>query len=98
MSAAAATEAPTRLRKEKLRDELSTLTECEHEQVYRIIRAHTDQLTCAESGVYVSADVLSPKCFTEIEQYIRFCVAQKHRLDSDEAKRQALFKMVHSEE
>jgi len=88
----------TKQRKERLKDDLGKLSECEHEQIYRIIREYTDQITCAESGVYVSADTLPLACFDKIEQYVQFCFAQKQRLDADEAKRQALYKMVHDDE
>jgi hypothetical protein len=76
---------------------LDRLSDCEHEQIYKIIRDYTDNVTFSETGVLVSADILSENCFDRIEQYINFCVAQRQRLDADDAKRRALYKMIHSE-
>ena len=90
------TAAVPRQRKEKLRGDLEKLTECEHEQIYKIVREYTDQYTCSETGVFVSADTLPVECIDKIEKYIGFCFAQKQRLDDDEAKRQALYNMVHN--
>lgn len=80
-----------------MKDNLEKLSECEHEQIYKIVRKHTDQITCSESGVLVSAEILNNVCLTEIEKYIDFCFAQKKMLDDDEAHRNALYKSVHSE-
>lgn len=85
-----------RARKEKLKENLDKLSECEHEQIFAIVQRFTEQFTCSESGVYVSADNLNDECLSEIEKYINFCNAQKQRLDADEAKRLALYKSVHS--
>jgi len=63
------------------------LSEYEHEQIYKIIRESTDQVTCAETGVFVSADVLDEGCFSKIETYVHFCFEQKKRLDADDAAR-----------
>lgn len=84
------------MRKEKLKESLDKLSECEHEQIFAIVQRFTEQFTCSESGVYVSADSLNEECISEIEKYIDFCIAQKQRLDADEAKRLALYKSVHS--
>ncbi len=84
------------MRKEKLKESLDKLSECEHEQIFAIVQRFTEQFTCSEAGVYVSADNLNEECITEIEKYIDFCTAQKQRLDADEAKRLALYKSVHS--
>ncbi len=88
----------TRQQKERLKDNLEKLSECEHEQVFKIINKFTDQYTCSESGVLVSADNLNLECIEEIQKYIDFCFAQKQRLDSDEAQRLALYKSVHENE
>ena len=90
-------EKPNRQRKEKLKEQLELLSDCEQEQIYKIIREYTDQVTFAETGVFVAADVLSPDCFCRVEKYVSFCQEQKKRLDADEAQRSALYKMVHSE-
>jgi hypothetical protein len=87
-----------RQRKEKLKENIEKLSECEHEQVFKIIQKHSDQFTCSDSGVLVSAETLNDGCLTEIEKYISFCFAQKQRLDSDEAQRTALYKSVHNSE
>ena len=87
-----------RQRKEKLKDNIEKLSDCEHEQVFKIIQKHTDKFTCSDSGVLVSADTLPIDCVTEIEKYIDFCIAQKHRLDADEAQRTALYLSVHTSE
>lgn len=86
----------SRQRKEKMKESLDALSSCEHEQIYKIIRSHTDSVTCSDSGVLVSADVLSDECFEKLEKYIDFCFVQKKRLDADEATRSALYKSVHS--
>ena len=84
-------------RKEKLKETLERLSDCEHEQIYKIIRVYTDNVTCSETGVLVSAEILGEECFDKIEKYIDFCFAQKKRLDADEAQRSALYKMLHNE-
>ena len=76
---------------------LEKLSECEHEQIYKIIHKHTDHFTCSDSGVLISADNLPVECLDEIEKYINFCFAQKMMLDADEAHRTALFKTLRSE-
>jgi hypothetical protein len=88
----------TRQQKEKLKNNLEKLSECEHEQVFKIINKFTDQYTCSETGVLVSADSLNQECVEEIQKYIDFCFAQKERLDTDEAQRIALYKTFHSNE
>jgi len=88
----------TRQQKEKLKDNIEKLSECEHEQVFKIINKFTDQYTCSETGVLVSVDNLNAECILEIEKYIDFCFAQKKRLDADEAQRIALYKTFHSNE
>lgn len=88
----------TRLQKEKLKNNLEKLSECEHEQVFKIINKFTDQYTCSETGVLVSADNLNDECIEEIQKYIDFCFAQKERLEVDEAQRLALYKSVHANE
>lgn len=85
-----------RLRQERLKESLDKLSECEHEQIFAIVRKYTEQFTCSETGVYVSAENVNEACMTEIEKYIDFCNAQKRRLDADEAKRLELYKSVHS--
>lgn len=87
-----------RQRKEKLKENIEKLSECEHEQIYKIIRDYTTQYTCSESGVLVSADNLNDDCVSKIEEYISFCFAQQKRLDADEAKRVALYKSMHTTE
>lgn len=80
-----------------MKDNLEKLSECEHEQIYKIVRKYTDQVTCSETGVYVSAENLNSECINEIEKYISFCFAQQSMLDADEAHRSALYKSVHNE-
>lgn len=87
-----------RQRKEKLKEDIEKLSECEHEQIYKIIREYTNQYTCSESGVLVAAENLSVECMSKIEEYISFCFAQQKRLDADEAKRVALYKAMHTDE
>ena len=83
-----------RQRKEKLSRNLERLSECEHEQIFKIVQEFTDQFTCAESGVLVSSDNVNPECLSKIEKYIDFCFEQKKMLDADDAQRAALFKSV----
>lgn len=87
-----------RQRKENLKDKIEKLSECEHEQIFKIIKQHTNQYTTSKSGILVSADNLSTACIEKIESYIDFCIAQQERLDEDEAKRTALFKSMHTTE
>ena len=84
-------------RKERLKENLEKLSDCEHEQIYKIIREYTDQVTYAETGVFVSADAIGEECFEKIEEYVDFCFAQKKRLDADEMKRTQVYKMMHTE-
>ena len=88
--------AVNRQRKEKLRENLDKLSDCEHEQIYKIIREYTDNVTYAETGVFVAADNLGEECFGKIEKYIDFCMDQKKRLDADEAKRTEVYNMMHN--
>ena len=84
-----------KLRKERMKDRIERLSECEHEQIFRIICKFTDQYTNSESGILVSSENLTEECLSEIEKYIDFCLEQKRRLDEDEAQRNALYKSVH---
>ena len=87
-----------RQRKEKLKNMIEKLSECEHEQIFKVIKKYTDQFTSSDSGILVSADNLTDDCIEEIEKYIDFCIAQKEMLDADEAHRIALYKSVHINE
>lgn len=80
----------SRQQKEKLKEDLERLTQCEHEQIFKMVRESTDQYTCSETGVLVSADNLTPECFSKIEQYVRFCFEQKKHLEEGEAARERL--------
>jgi hypothetical protein len=84
-------------RKEKLKENLEKLSDCEHEQIYKIIREYTDQVTHAETGIFVSADSLGEDCFKKMEEYIDFCFAQKKRLEADEARRNEIYKLMNTE-
>lgn len=87
-----------RQRKERLKEKIDSLSECEHEQIFNIIRKHIKKFTCSDSGILISADTLPDECISEIEKYIDFCFAQQKRLDADEARRTELYKSLHNSE
>jgi hypothetical protein len=84
----------SRQRKEQLKDNLEQLTQCEHEQIFKLIRDITQHFTCSESGVFVSADVIPDECFSKIEEYIAFCFEQKKHLKAGEVKREEYTRML----
>lgn len=83
-----------RQRKEKLKEDLEKLSQCEHEQIFMMIQKHTSNYTCSETGVFVSADHITEECFDRIEKYILFCFEQKKRLHEGETKREAYSKLL----
>jgi hypothetical protein len=59
-----------RSKKEWLKDNLDRMESNEHNQVFAIIKKHTDQFTKTQTGVLVSTDNLSSECLDEIEKYL----------------------------
>lgn len=76
-----------RSKKEWLKDQIDHMELNEHNQVFSIIKKHTDQFTKTQNGVLISTDNLSDNCLTEIEKYIGFCLDQKKRMDEDQKTR-----------
>ena len=72
-----------RSKKEQLKDQLTKLDLNEHRQVIELVKKYTDQLTKTPNGFLVSSDVLPDVCFTEIENYVHFCLDQKKRMETD---------------
>ena len=83
-----------RQRKEKLKDDLDKLSQCEHEQIFEMIQKSVSNYTCSETGVFVSADIIPEECFSQIEKYIAFCFEQKKRLTEGESKREQYTKLL----
>jgi hypothetical protein len=84
----------SRLRKEKLKEDLERLSQCEHEQIFLMIQKNSSNYTCSETGVFVSADQITDDCFGRIEKYVLFCFEQKKRLHEGETKREAYSKLL----
>ena len=84
----------SRQRKEKLKDDLDKLSQCEHEQIFEMIQKSVSKYTCSETGVFVSADIIPESCFSQIETYVSFCFEQKKRLNEGEIKREEYSKLL----
>ena len=83
-----------RTAKETLKDQLDKLESNEHQQIFDIIKRHTDDFTKTEKGILVSTNVLNDACLTEIQSYVTFCLDQKKRMDEDQKTRKTYERMV----
>jgi hypothetical protein len=83
-----------RTKKEWLKEQLDMMESDEHNQVFAIIRKHTDQFTKTQSGVLISTDNLNNECLSEIEKYILFCLDQKKRMDEDQKLRKTYERLI----
>ena len=82
----------SRLRKEKLREQLDALDVHEHAQVFEVIKRYTQEFTRTNSGVLVSSESLPPACIAEMETLVAFYTDQRKRMDADERARKSLQK------
>lgn len=80
-----------------MKENLEQLTQCEHEQIFGMVRKTTQAYTCSETGVFVSAESISPQCFVEIEEYVRFCLEQRQRLKEGETQREEYTRLMKPE-
>lgn len=83
-----------RSKHEWLKEQIDTLEENEHVQLYNIITKHTTDITKSEYGVYVSCANLSEECLLEIEKYILFCIDQRKRMAEDLKTRKSYERMI----
>lgn len=83
-----------RSKKEWLKDNLDRMESNEHNQVFAIIKKHTDQFTKTQTGVLVSTDNLNSDCLNEIEKYINFCLDQKKRMEDDMKTRKSYERLL----
>ena len=84
----------SRQRKETLKANIEKLDENEQTQIFKIIRRYTQEFTRTDTGVFVSSDLLTDGCLTEIEQYVRFCHDQKKRMDEETKLRKTYERMM----
>jgi hypothetical protein len=83
-----------RSKKEWLKDQIDSLDEIEHLQLFNIISKFTDKVTKSTNGVYVSCEDLSLECLQEVEKYVNFCLVQHKRIDEDLKTRKTYERMV----
>jgi hypothetical protein len=84
----------SRSKKEWLKEQLDRMESNEHNQIFSIIKKHTDQFTKTQTGVLVSTDNLNDECLAEIEKYVSFCLDQKKRMDDDMKTRKSYERLV----
>jgi hypothetical protein len=80
----------SRVRLEKLKEQIDRLDPQEHAQIFAIIKNYTDSYTQTQSGVLVSSDVLSEQCIAEMEKMVLFYIDQRKRMDLDNAERRTM--------
>lgn len=82
----------SRVRREKLKEQIERLDPQEHAQIFAIIKQYTDSFTRTQTGVLVSSDSLPTECIAEIEKMVLFYMDQRKRMEADTAERKALEK------
>jgi hypothetical protein len=80
----------SRVRLEKLKEQIDRLDPQEHAQIFAIIKNYTDSYTETQTGVLVSSHVLSEQCITEMEKMVLFYIDQRKSMDLENAKRRTL--------
>jgi hypothetical protein len=83
-----------RSKKEWLKEQIDSLDNNEHVQLYSIISKFTDNVTKSTNGVYISCENLTEECLQEIEKYVLFCIAQHKRMDEDMKTRKTYERMM----
>jgi len=76
-----------------MKTQIDSLESNEHQQLYEIIKRHTDAFTVTPTGVFVSTDILPATCLEEIEKHIQFCIDQRKRMDEDTLTRKTYEKL-----
>ncbi|NDG29802.1 hypothetical protein EB118_06870 [bacterium] len=79
---------------QKLKEKIDQLEESEHEQIFDIIRRHTQEYTRSDNGVYVSSKNLTSECIQSIEKYVNFCFDQRIQLEKHEELRARYIKLI----
>lgn len=86
----------SRPQKEKLKEQIEKLEDNEQSQLFQIMKKYTNSFTRTETGVFVSSDVLSDECMSEVEKYISFCSVQKKAAEDHLKLRKSYEKLLNS--
>lgn len=58
-------------------DNIRTLVRSEYEEIYRIIRRNNEPYTENSNGIFFDIMDVSETTFTEMEQYMNFCMSNR---------------------
>ena len=78
----------------ELHKKLSNLQEPEHIEIFNIIRNYTDKYTVNAYGVHINMSKLSNEALTKIDQFIKFSINNKKKLDNDKEHRKNIMRII----
>ena len=67
--------------KKTLVKESGYLSKDEHIEIFKIIKANTDQYTKNDNGIFINLSILDDKLFEKIYKFVNFCIDNRKTLD-----------------
>lgn len=68
--------------KKRLHENMKHLVKSEYEQIFRILKKYNEQYTENSNGVFFDISTLSDSAFTDILQFIDFCLENRRQEQS----------------
>jgi response regulator of citrate/malate metabolism len=71
-------------------DQAKGLSKTEHLEIFKIIENNNDNYTVNDNGVFIALNKIKPETLESIKQSINFYLANKMRLQIDQAERNSI--------
>lgn len=76
----------TTKRKKQLRDNIYKLSFMEHEEIFKMLKNNDLNFTQNKNGTFIDITNLDGSIFTEVENFVTFCLKNKQELDDYDKK------------